>query len=128
VLVFAYLIHALATARYRAAGRVAALFAVGLVLVYGMMLVDNRLGFWHAAGLDYSTHTAVALMLTVVLVVALRRWWVLWSALALAYLALCVYQRYHSIADVVTTAVYLLPLHCLASRAILGNWRFRAGT
>lgn len=125
VLVLVYLLCCMATRRFRLAGRLAMLFAIGLVLVYGMMLADNRFGFWRLIGLDYSTHMAIALMLTIVLLVALRRLWLFWTALALAYLALCVHQRYHSVEDIVATASYLLPLHYLASRAILGNGRLR---
>lgn len=112
--------------RFRLAAQLVALFAAGLVLVYGMMFADNRFGFWPAIGLDYSTHAAIALMLTLVLIVAQRRLWWLWSALLLMYLALSLYQRYHPVADFVTTALYLVPLHSVVARVVTGNWRLRA--
>lgn len=116
----------LAYRRFRFVGKLFALFLVGLVLVYGMMHADNRFGFWPAFGLDYSTHASVALMLTGVLVAAWRRLWGLWCALVFAYLGLCLYQRYHTVADIVTTTLYLVPLHLGVARLVFGNWLLRA--
>lgn len=113
--------------RFRVAGCLFVLFALGLVLTYGMMFADNRFGFWPAFGLDYSTHAAVALMLTSVLVAALRRFAWLWLGLVLGYLGLCLYQRYHTVADIVTTALYLVPLHLGIARLVFGNWGLRTG-
>ena len=115
----------LARRRFLLVGKLFVLFAIGLVLVYGMMFADNRFGFWPAFGLDYSTHGSVALMLTAVLIVAWRRFWWLWCGLVLAYLGLCLYQRYHTVADIATTALYLVPLHLVVARIVFGNWVLR---
>lgn len=112
--------------RFRLVGRLLALFILGLVLVYAMMHADNRYGFWPAFGLDYSTHASIALMLTITLIVAVPRFWWLWCALVFAYLGLCLYQRYHTVADIAATALYLVPLHLGVARLVLGNWRLRA--
>jgi hypothetical protein len=115
------LIH-LARRRFRIVGKLVVLFALGIALVYGMMHADNRFGFWPTFGLDYSTHASVALMLTAVLIAAWRRLWWLWCALVLAYLGLCLYQRYHTVADIAMTALYLVPLHLAVARVVFGNW------
>ncbi len=65
-------------------------------------------------------------MLTAVLIAAWRRLWWLWCGLVLAYLGLCLYQRYHTVANIVTTALYLVPLHLLVVRVVFGNWGLRA--
>jgi len=119
------LVH-LAHRRFRLAGQLLVLFAIGLVLVYGMMFADNRFGFWPAVGLDYSTHASVALMLTAVLIAAWRRLWWLSCGLVLAYLGLCLYQRYHTVLDIATTALYLVPVHLAVARFTFGNWVLRA--
>lgn len=124
VLVSAF-VH-LARQRFRLVGRLLVLLVLGLVLVYAMMHADNHYGFWPALGLDYSTHASIALMLTITLIVAVRGFWWLWCALVFAYLGLCLYQRYHSVADIATTALYLLPSHLGIARLVLGNWRLRA--
>lgn len=122
---FLLLVH-LAQRRFRLSAQLVVLIALGLVLVYGMMFADNRFGFWRSVGLDYSTHASIASMLTLVLVVAQRRLWWLWSTLLLMYLALCLCQGYHTLADIVVTALYLVPLHGIVARLVIGNWRLRA--
>lgn len=99
--------------------------AAGALVAYGLMFLDHRLAIWPMAQMDYSTHTAVAL----VLVIFLSRYWpalrlLCWVSLC-AYGLLMLYQRYHSLADILTTAVvvalmYLradLLIHRIARRA-----------
>lgn len=79
----------------------------GIIIAYALMFADNALQLWKSVGLDYSTHSAVALVL-ILFLVHKRRWN---SALTIGlvsslvlYYALEVYQRYHTIMDIVTTA------------------------
>lgn len=125
LLALACIVLSLARAQFRRAALLGAVLVLGVVLVYGMMGADNHWRWWPAAGLDYSTHTAAALALLLFLVVAWRALWPTWLVLLLAYLGLCLYQRYHPPADIVATAAYLLPLLYLGTRLILGNWRLR---
>ncbi len=79
----------------------------GLILAYVLMGIDNRARIWESVGLDYSTHTAVALALVIFHVH--KRYWRSAAALAIAtsllvYFAVMVYQRYHTVMDIVTTA------------------------
>jgi len=75
-----------------------------LIVSYGGMFIDQALSLWPDFGLDYSTHTAVALSLVFALcVLAPRRTkWIAGSMCA--YAALMVYQQYHSVLDIVSTA------------------------
>jgi hypothetical protein len=93
--------------------------AAGAFVAYGLMFLDSRLQLWPAMGMDYSTHTAAALALVMFLAAhapTTRR--ACWISLA-GYVLLMLYQRYHTVADIVTTAIvvgmlYLpvvLPLH-----------------
>ena len=80
----------------------------GLVcLSYGVMYLDKVFTIWSIVGLNYSTHTAISFVLTWHLshyVYTLR---LLWISLFLSYMALMLYQKYHSIPDILTTSIVL---------------------
>ena len=78
-----------------------------LIVSYSFMFIDKSFGLWPAFGADYSTHTAVALSLAFSLcILAPRRArWIVGSMFA--YAALMVYQQYHSILDIVSTAAVI---------------------
>ncbi len=64
-----------------------------LLIVYGLMFLDNRLHIWSRFSLDYSTHTAVALALVAFLAINRPN------------------QRYHTVLDIaVTGAVVAFPI------------------
>ena len=79
-----------------------------LIWVYGSMWLDNTFHFWPKFGLDYSTHTAFALSLSTLLlqVKGVYRW--VNVGLFCAYLALMRYQNYHTVADMLTTALWTI--------------------
>jgi hypothetical protein len=80
-------------------------FAAVAVIAYGLMFLDLRFGLWPALGLDYSTHTAVSLGLAIFLCFHARRLRWLWLGSLLCYVALMLYQRYHTVPDIISTAV-----------------------
>lgn len=83
-----------------------------LVLVYGMLILDNAIGIWAQWGLDYSTHTAFAAAMCFALwqcseraaKPALR--WV-WPLSLVVYLGLMHYQQYHTWGDMLVTLMYI---------------------
>ncbi|WP_028863072.1 hypothetical protein [Psychromonas aquimarina] len=83
---------------------------LSLTLVYGLMFVDNSLQIWPALAMDYSTHSALALVFVIDLSMKNRK------LRLLAPLSLCIYfylmrlLDYHSVADMLTTCVVLLPV------------------
>lgn len=87
---------------YRAAG-------AGLGNVYLWQWLDNQFRFWPSLGLDYSTHTAFAVTLIVSLSVLRRNW--LWGLvpLLLVYAMLMKYLHYHTLLDMITTALIIMP-------------------
>lgn len=92
--------------------RSAEMFACGylvglLIIAYGLMLVDNTLQLWPRMGLDYSTHTAVALVLVIGLSVVLPSMWRWFAFSLLVYAGLMLYQQYHSVMDMVSTGVVI---------------------
>jgi len=92
-----------------------------LIASYGLMFIDKALGLWPAFGSDYSTHTAVALSLVFALCVLTPRnaKWIAGSMFA--YAALMVYQQYHSVLDIVSTAAVISIFALLFFRMIFSK-------
>lgn len=78
------------------------LMAVGLA--YALQGIDRSLGLWSAAGLDFSTHTAVFCGIASSLWHDGKSARVGVVALGVAYAVLMLIQRYHSLLDITTTA------------------------
>lgn len=107
---------------WRAGDRLAVLRGFcGVVVAYVFMFVDKNWQLWSSVGLDYSTHSAVALALIVFHIHkrSLRSPPAILLSISLViYYILVVYQQYHSILDVVTTAVVVGPVVLLIYRAV----------
>ena len=76
-----------------------------LTLAYGLMAIDNYFRLWSGFNLDYSTHTAVALALTLFLSKSQTTYVKFAWASLIAYALLMLYQQYHTIADILSTAI-----------------------
>lgn len=86
--------------------------------VYGLMYLDKHLNIWPSLSinnqvLDYSTHTALALVFSTYLFCANLKRHPARAYLSLVsmglYLLLMKYQNYHTFADMLTTTVVVLP-------------------
>lgn len=90
----------------RQARTMAMVSAGALALVYTLRGVDAWWRIYAAWGLDYSTHTAFALVVVAVLAFYVTAWRI--KAVILlsfpAYLWLMFHQQYHSMADMLVTA------------------------
>ena len=78
------------------------------ILVFSVMLLDYYVHLWAMLGLDYSTHTALALSLVAFVGAGLqsRMGWVFLLTSFLAYLEILFYLGYHTWADMgLTVAV-----------------------
>ncbi len=84
------------------------LYLIGLlVMAYGLMFFDNAVRLWPAFGLDYSTHTAVSLSLVAALI-RLSPALGIWLLVSfVGYLGLMLYQQYHSLLDILSTALVM---------------------
>ena len=84
-----------------------------IVIVYSVMLLDNVFQIWPTFDLDYSTHTALSLVFVVYLS-SKNKTLLIGSVLSfLLYVLLMLYQKYHSVADILSTAIILIPLFWL---------------
>ena len=89
------------------------------IWVYGWMLIDKAFKLWPTLHLDYSTHTAAALMLAVFLsrigllpgVKALKvTVFAILAISVIAYGGLMWFQQYHTVTDMLSTALVILPV------------------
>ena len=83
---------------------------LGVAWIYSLMFIDEKLQLWPSLGLDYSTHTALALVFVTALCFSGPLAFAGSILTMLGYCLLMVYQEYHSIADIVSTALVILPV------------------
>ncbi len=81
----------------------------GSAQTYLIMAFDKALGLWPAFHLDYSTHTSLALVFVVFLAFLNRKFLLFSTVSMVVYVALMLYQEYHTIEDVLMTAAVVLP-------------------
>jgi hypothetical protein len=92
-----------------------------VILVYSLMFADKRWGFWASLGLDYSTHSAAAFCLVVVICwYRAASAWLFALTTLLAYGFLMYILNYHSWLDMFTTV-----LACALCLAPVGIGRLR---
>ena len=84
--------------------------ALSIALVYLFAQLDRRLHLWPHFGLDYSTHSGFALAAAISLAFYNRRWLVYLIPLLLFYGALMWALKFHSVADMLTTAILIVPM------------------
>jgi hypothetical protein len=94
----------------RLAARMLLSLILGLCVVYGLLLIDNTFQLWRKLGLDYSTHTAFSTCMIVLILNFASKAKAVSIASLMAYFLLMVYQKYHSVLDILTTAGGILPL------------------
>ncbi|WP_298772686.1 hypothetical protein [uncultured Shewanella sp.] len=87
---------------------------VSIGFIYGLMWLDDTMNIWPRFGLDYSTHTALALVFMVYFSRQSTTKFILATSSMLLYCLLMVYQQYHSIMDILTTSIMTLPFIYLA--------------
>lgn len=95
------------------------------IIAYGFMFIDSRLELWPRFALDYSTHTAVSLVLVIFLSVINKKLAAFWLISFLAYVLLMLYQQYHTIADIVTTAVAVIIPTWLVTAYFYRHWPWK---
>ncbi|WP_318477519.1 hypothetical protein [Photobacterium leiognathi] len=86
------------------------LVILSTIFIYTMMFIDNILHIWPAFGLDYSTHTAIALVFVAYFIVYKSRLMHLMVISMFSYALIMVHQHYHTVADILTTTVFILPV------------------
>lgn len=95
---------------------------VGVLLCYLLMFIDNTYHLWPKLGLDYSTHTAVSFALVYFLIhkhAKHQRSTQLTVLSLMVYFILMVYQRYHTVTDIVSTVIVVGALQALLYHRLL---------
>ena len=87
-----------------------------IIIVYLFMFTDNYFSIWLSLGMDYSTHTGIALVFVVALSYRSSLHLVIACLSLLFYGFLMRYLNYHSIADMLSTTLVLLPMLILSNK------------
>ena len=90
--------------------------AASLGWAYLLHFTDQWLDLWPRMGLDFSTHSAVAIAVGMTLAGAGRKWLIATIVLWIAYAAMMMYLGYHTGADIGTTVLAVLPGVVLCQR------------
>lgn len=81
-----------------------------VVFVYTLMFVDEKLSIWPYFGLDYSTHTAIALVFVIHHYYSQAKYKSYSVLLFILYLILMKLMGYHSFLDMWTTSGIIIPI------------------
>lgn len=83
-----------------------------LVVTYGMLYIESSFSLFAGFGLDYSTHTAFALAVAIILILLLDEILLIAGILAVYCIAM-VYQEYHTVGDILVTVVVVAPFYAI---------------
>jgi len=92
---------------------------LSVLLVYGLMFLDNWLHIWPVLGWDYSTHTALSLVLVIFLYRLSTKFRAAIIGSFILYLLLMFYQQYHTWADMLSTIAVIMPLTLISYRVMI---------
>lgn len=98
------IVKALLHKAWQQAAGFAVIVAGGLLIAYGLMFLDQTYLLWQRLGWDYSTHTAVALVLVSAWAVCSQHGRIIGPLSLVLYCALMLFQHYHTPADILSTA------------------------
>ncbi|MEC6830382.1 hypothetical protein VXS06_01225 [Photobacterium toruni] len=80
------------------------------IFIYAVMFLDNTLGIWPAFNLDYSTHTAIALVFIGYFIVYTPKIRLLMILSIVGYALLMIHQKYHTLTDIISTTIIVMPV------------------
>jgi len=87
-----------------------------MLLVYGFQFIDKQLNIWSSLGLDYSTHTAFSVAIVFFVLFKDIKIYIIISFIC--YIALMLFQKYHTISDILTTVLAISPLMYICANYI----------
>jgi hypothetical protein len=95
---------------------------ISIFIAYSIMFLDKQFMLWQNMNSDYSTHTAVALVFVAFLMAVNKSWLVMAPISMVLYCLLMLYQGYHTVLDILSTVVALLPA-CLVMFLFNRNYK-----
>lgn len=100
--------------------------SLGVIYIYALMFLDAYFTAYASIGLDYSTHTALALVFVTTLALIGKQVRRITVISMVCYCLLMLYQGYHTLADMALTSLMTLPvlvwLKCLPNRKAKLVW------
>lgn len=93
-------------------GRVAfyATTLCSMAAMYALGWLDQTWGLWKTFELDFSTHSGFAAVLVLSMLLWDKAAGVIGGAVFIAYAVLMLYQQYHSVADILSTLLFVATL------------------
>ena len=86
---------------------------VSIVLIQLIRVTEAHYDVWAHWAMNFSTHAAMTIAFCVPLALLWKRLWWLFLAIFIVYDALMMLLAFHSLADIITTTLVILPLCCL---------------
>ncbi len=83
---------------------------MSVAVVYIVKSIDSKMHLWERLNLNYSTHSALAAALVLSLCFLDRKWRAAAVSVFLAYEVLQMFLGFHSLLDITSTLVVVLPL------------------
>ncbi|MEC6881692.1 hypothetical protein [Photobacterium piscicola] len=83
---------------------------LSMAFIYAVMFVDNTLEIWPAFNLDYSTHTAIALVFIGYFIVYTPKLRGVMVFSIVGYALLMIHQKYHTLSDIISTTIIVMPV------------------
>jgi hypothetical protein len=105
LIALAFIARSLFQSQWKVSGIRLMAFIMIAIVAYGLMFLDHQYHLWGYWELDYSTHSAVALGLVLLLSFISPRFVMLWTISFVGYALLMLYQRYHTVPDILTTGI-----------------------
>ena len=84
--------------------------SLGAIYIYALMFLDAYFAAYASIGLDYSTHTALALVFVTTLALIGKEVRRITVISMICYCLLMLYQGYHTLADMALTSLMTLPV------------------
>ena len=84
--------------------------SLGVMYIYALMFLDAYFSAYASIGLDYSTHTALALVFVTTLALIGKEVRRITVISMVCYCLLMLYQGYHTLADMALTSLMTLPV------------------
>jgi hypothetical protein len=95
------------------AGRIFIAAVISIVLIQVIhQVAEVHYNVWGHWGMNFSTHAAMTIVFCVPLALLWKRLWWLFLLIFIAYDVLMILLAFHSLADIVTTTIVILPI-CL---------------
>jgi hypothetical protein len=96
--------------------------AASIAISYLIKNVEGHNYIWAHWGMDFSSHSALAIACcTAMAFIWQRRWWI-FAVIFVAYAIFMIMMQFHTTADILSTSAVIFPI-CLACQFVAWRWQ-----